>query len=150
MSIRTQTANMKALAELLSQDLGYIFGERESGPNGAKCLFHTKARAFLTGLRKDLGIVGWKIRTNKAGIAVSGEVTLRGLWEIGNGLRVELTQDLAYGNVMFVGPIIGLDDYASGYAVSFTLETLRKADYASLILDLLAFKEDFQDGWTAA
>jgi len=149
MSLKTQTANMKALAELLSQDLGYIFGERESGPNGAKCLFHSKARAFLTGLRKDLGMVGWNIRTNKAGIAVSGEVTLRGLWKLGNGLRVEISQDLMSNHVLHYGPINDINGHASGLAVYVSLDTLRQANYAQLILDLLAFKEDYH-GQSAA
>ena len=150
MSIKTQTVNMKTLAELLSQDLGYIFGERESGSNGAKCQFHSKARAFLTGLQKDLGMVGWNIRTNKAGIAVSGEVTLRGLWKSGNGLRVEISQDLMNNHVLHYGPINGMNDHASGFAVYVPLDTLRQANYAKLVLDFLAFREDFQDEWTAA
>lgn len=36
MSIQSQENRMRKLARLLSSDLGYIWGERESGPNGAK------------------------------------------------------------------------------------------------------------------
>ena len=32
MSHKSQEKNMRKLAELLSQDLGYIWGEKESGP----------------------------------------------------------------------------------------------------------------------
>ena len=149
MSLKTQTANMKALAELLSQDLGYIFGERESGPNGAKREFLTKGRAFLSALGRELGFAVQKVRTNKAGIAVSGEVTLRGLWEKGNGIRVELTQDLINDDVLFFGPITGLNDHTHGFTVRLSLDRLRQANYASLLLDLLVFKEDYH-GQSAA
>ena len=150
MSLKTQIANMKVLAKLLSQDLGYIHGARESGPNGAKQEFLTKARVFLAALGKDLGFVVQKTHTNKAGIAVSGEVTLRGLWKPGNGLRVEISQDLMNNYVLHYGPIDGINDHASGFAVYVSLDTLRQANYAKLILDLMAFKEGFQDDWTAA
>lgn len=39
MSVKSQENNMRRLANLLSKDLGYIWGERESGPNGAKKTF---------------------------------------------------------------------------------------------------------------
>ena len=34
MSIKSQEANMRKLAGLLSQNLSYVRGERENGPNG--------------------------------------------------------------------------------------------------------------------
>ena len=46
MSLQSQMKNMKLLAGYLSQDLGYIFGERENGPNGAKKDFLATGRAF--------------------------------------------------------------------------------------------------------
>jgi len=150
MSLKTQTANMKTLAKLLSHNLGYIFGERENGPNGAKSEFLTKARVFLSALGKDLGLVVQKVHTNKAGIAVSGEVTLRGLWKPGNGLCVELSQDLMNSHVLHYGPIYEMNDYSTGFVVYVSLDTLRRANYARLILDLMIFKEDFRDDWTAA
>ena len=40
MSTKSQENNMRRLAVLLSHDLGYIWGEKECGPNGAKRRFH--------------------------------------------------------------------------------------------------------------
>ncbi len=54
MSVKSQQANMRRLAQLLSKPLGYIYEERESGPNGAKAEFHAKGRPFLRALAKDL------------------------------------------------------------------------------------------------
>ena len=39
MSVKSQENNMRRLAALLGQDLSYIFGEKESGPNGSKKTF---------------------------------------------------------------------------------------------------------------
>jgi hypothetical protein len=149
MSLKTQTAHMKNLAELLGRDLGHIFGERESGPNGAKAQFLCAARAFLSGLRKDLGFAAWKIHTNKAGAAVSGEVALRGLWEKGNGLHMAISQDLTHGYALRFGPIKDIGDFKSGFAARLSIDTLRRANYAQLIIDLLAFRGD-SHGRTAA
>ena len=78
MSIKSQQQNMKTIHGLVSQDLGYIHGERESGPNGAKKQFHTKSAAFLRALGNDLGFKEFKVTKNYGGIAVSGEITLMG------------------------------------------------------------------------
>jgi len=68
---------MKAIFGLVSQDLSYIHGERESRPNGAKKEFHTKSTAFLRALGNDLGFKKFKVSKNYAGIGVSGEIMLR-------------------------------------------------------------------------
>lgn len=47
MSVQSQEKNMRKLAELLSHDLGYIWGERESGPNGDKKTFLKTGKTFL-------------------------------------------------------------------------------------------------------
>ena len=86
MSVKSQQVNMKTIHSLVSQDLGYIYGERESGPNGAKKVFHTKSAAFLRALGNDLGFKEFKVTNNYAGIAVSGEITLLGVWGDGTGL----------------------------------------------------------------
>ena len=39
MSIQSQQNNMHRLCDLLGRDLGYLHGEREGGPNGAKKTF---------------------------------------------------------------------------------------------------------------
>ena len=80
MSIKSQQANMKTIYSLVSQELGFIYGERESGPNGAKKQFHTKSATFLRALGNDLGLKEFKVSKNYGGIAVSGEIFPFGLW----------------------------------------------------------------------
>lgn len=80
MSMQSQKKNMKTIHGLVSQNLGYIFGERESGPNGAKKQFHTKTASFLRAFGRDLGFQECKVTNNYGGIAVSGEITLMGMW----------------------------------------------------------------------
>ena len=70
MSHKSQEKNMRKLAELLSQDLGYIWGEKESGPNGAKKQFLNTGRVFLRALAKDLGLMDAKVDSNAGGIGL--------------------------------------------------------------------------------
>lgn len=56
MSIKSQEGHMRQLALLLTTDLGCIFGERESGPNGSKKAFLNVGKVFLRALAKDLGL----------------------------------------------------------------------------------------------
>lgn len=65
MSMQSQKKNMKTIHGLVSQNLGYIFGERESGPNGAKKQFHTKSAAFLRALGRDLGFQDFKVTVTR-------------------------------------------------------------------------------------
>ena len=52
MSNKSQELNMRRLAALLSQDLSYIGGERECGPNGAKRTFLNVGENLPAGLGK--------------------------------------------------------------------------------------------------
>ena len=83
MSVKSQEANMRKLADLLSHDLGYIWGKREAGPNGAKRTFLNVGRTFLRALAKDLCLRDYKVTSNAGGIAVSGDCTLMGVWDGG-------------------------------------------------------------------
>ena len=47
MSVQSQEKNMRQLADLLSRDLSYIWGERENGPNGDKKVFLKTGKTFL-------------------------------------------------------------------------------------------------------
>jgi hypothetical protein len=127
---------MKSLAELLSRDLGNIHGARESGPNGDKRTFHTKGRAFLSALAKDLGLAEKRVTSNYAGIAVSGEVYLRGMWSDGDGLYIELAQPTIGCNVLHYGAITAMNGLVRGQYRTISLTKLRAADYAGLLLEL--------------
>ena len=59
MSIKSQEGHMRQLALLLTTDLGCIFDERESGPNGSKKAFLNVGKVFLRALAKDLGLQGY-------------------------------------------------------------------------------------------
>ena len=91
MSMKSQENNMRRLADLLSQDLSYIGGERECGPNGAKKTFLNLGKVFLRALAKDLGLRDARITSDPGGIAVSGGCTLIGMWE-NNGIYINLSQ----------------------------------------------------------
>ena len=49
MSMKSQENNMRRLAILLKQNLSYIGGERECGPNGAKKAFLNLGKVFQIG-----------------------------------------------------------------------------------------------------
>ena len=79
MSVQSQQNNMRRLCDLLGRDLGYLHGEREGGPNGAKKTFLHVGRVFLRALAKDLGLRDTVVKSNAAGIGVSGECSLFGM-----------------------------------------------------------------------
>jgi hypothetical protein len=144
MSLQSQEKNMRLLGALLSQDLGYIYGERESGPNGAKKQFLSTGRAFLTTLGKDLGLTQQKVHTNKAGIAVSGEVCLSGMW-YKSGIKLELAQDMMHGRCLHYKQISDMRDTSGGYSCCLTLAEFKIADYSSLVDKLLdLWVEDYE------
>lgn len=159
MSYKSQSANMKKLAELLSNDLGHIYGERESGPNGAKRDFLIKGRAFMAALGKDLGLMDPEVRVNKSGIACSGEVYLQGMWTEDTGLYLWLEQDLmmktciCYRTIR-VKPVVenkqrnysgrkqkGRKQYEHGNNNFITTAFLAVGDYEALLNKLLQMKE---------
>ena len=141
MSLQSQTRNMKLLADLLEQDLGYIFGERENGPNGAKKDFLSTGKTFLTGLGRDAGLARQKVYVNSAGIGVSGEVYLCGMWET-CGVKLELSQDNLHGRCLKYKRITDLRDTSGGYSHYITHSELRTADYITLLEKILILNED--------
>lgn len=124
---------MRRLGELLSHNLGYIWGERESGPNGEKKEFLDKGKRFLTQLGKDLGFTEMKVSKNPAGIAVSGEVTLMGTWSKSNGLYVQLSEP-AFGNYcVLYREIKHLMDYTGGRNNFLTVDYMNDTEYRQLV-----------------
>ena len=141
MSLRSQQQNMKTIHSLVSMDLGYIHGERESGPNGAKKLFHTKSAAFLRALGKDLGFNEFKVATEHGGIAVSGEITLIGLWGDGSGLFFQISQGVWNGSKSFLyRSVSGMKDYNSGRNQWIPECVFRDGNYERLVDMLLELK----------
>lgn len=142
MSMRSQENNMRRLAVLLGQDLSYLFGERECGPNGAKKTFLNVGKVFLRTLAKDLGLHDASILSNAGGIAVSGECTLTGMWENG-GIHICLYQPAFGGeNVLCYRSVRHVRDFKGGYNHFITLSELEKWSYSQLLDTLCALRKD--------
>lgn len=142
MSIKSQENNMRRLAVLLGRDLGYIHGEKECGPNGDKKTFLNVGKVFLRALAKDLGLRDFKVSSNAAGIAVSGECTLIGMWEDG-GIYVCLGQPaLGKENVLYYRTVRHVRDFKGGYNHFITRSELKKWSYGQLLDTLNALRKD--------
>ena len=141
MSFKSQEHNMHRLAALLSRNLGYIWGERESGPNGDKKVFLNLGKTFLRALAKDLGLRDVKVMSNAGGIAVSGECYLYGMWEE-CGLFICLEQPCITQNVLLYRSIRSLNDHKGGYNNYVTRSELETMSYAELLNRLLTMKKE--------
>ena len=133
MSIKSQGKNMQDIHALVSRDLGYIYGERESGPNGAKKEFHTKSKAFLRVLGNDLGFKEFKVTNNPGGIAVSGEITLMGIWDEDNGLYLQINQPIRPFNSFLYRTIKHMKDYSGGHNQWLPCDIFASGDYERLV-----------------
>ncbi len=133
MSIQSQENHMRKLARLLSQDLSYIWGERESGPNGDKKVFLNTGKAFLRTLAKDLQLRDAKVTANAAGIAVSGECCLTGMWEDG-GIHICLEQPCYLPEqVLCYHSIRTMQDHKGGYNHYIRRSELESMSYRQLL-----------------
>jgi len=141
MSIKSQKANMKTIFSLVSQELGFIYGERESGPNGAKKQFHTKSATFLRALGNDLGLKEFKVSKNYGGIAVSGEITLMGMWDDGNGLYFQINQPLPPLSSFVYRSINHIKDFSSGSNLWMDFDLFKNGDYETILDMLLALRK---------
>ncbi len=141
MSVQTQKKNMQTIFSLISMDLGYIYGDREGGPNGAKKQFHTKSSVFLRALGNDLGFKDFKVTKNYAGIAVSGEITLMGMWGDGNGLYFQINQPCRPFNSFLYRGITHMKDYVGGYNQWLPCVLFEDGDYEQLTNILLALRD---------
>lgn len=142
MSHKSQEKNMRKLAELLGQDLSYIWGERESGPNGAKKQFLRTGTAFLRALGKDLGLRGTETRSNPGGIAVSGDCSLIGMWQT-NGLYVHLSQPCCdRERVLLYRTVRHNKDYTGGRNLFLTRRDLEEMSYPDLLFLLAGLREE--------
>ena len=127
MSIKSQEGHMRQLALLLTTDLGCIFDERESGPNGSKKAFLNVGKVFLRALAKDLGL---------------HEVTVSGMWE-DRGIAVWIEQRLcADGKVLGYRTIRSSRDFKGGYNHFLTSSDLKTWSYPQLLETLSALRKD--------
>lgn len=136
MSMKSQENNMRRLTTLLSQDLSYIWGEKEGGPNGAKKAFLNLGKVFLRALAKDLGLRDVRVMSNPGGIAVSGECYLYGMW-MTSGLFICIQQPCAGEDVFLYRTIRNINDHKGGYNRYIKLRDMKQLSYGQL-LDLLS------------
>ncbi len=141
MKTNLQEKKMKRIAELLSGNLSYFAGENENGVNGEKAEFLRTSAAFLRKLGKDLGFTECKVRTNPAGIAVSGSVSLYGIWDDGNGLCFVLEQSAFQNQMLLYREISRIDDYYGRQNLYIFLSDFAKADYPWLCGHFLRFRK---------
>ncbi len=133
MSVKSQETNMRRLAGLLSQDLGYIGGERECGPNGAKKTFLNLGKVFLRAAAKDLGLRDARITSNPGGIAVSGECSLIGMWEDG-GIYIQISRPCYdHRRVLLYRTVRHIRDYTGGHNNFLLVDDLRRLSYPELL-----------------
>jgi hypothetical protein len=135
-SIKSQQANMKTIYSLVSKDLGRVCGEREGGPNGDKKVFHTKSAAFLRALGNDLGFKDFKVTNNYGGIAVSGEITLMGMWGEGNGLYLQIPEPITQRREFLYRHITHMKDYSGSRNRRLPFDIFANGEYEKL-LDIL-------------
>jgi hypothetical protein len=145
-SIKSQQTNMKAIYGLVTQDLGYIHGERESGPNGAKKQFLTKSAAFLRALGNDLAFMEYKVTTNPGGIAVSGDVTLMGIWSEGNGLYLQISRSETRRQEFLYRAISHMKDYTGGANQWLPCTSFASGEYENLMGTLLVLRKPAETG----
>ncbi|GHU93039.1 hypothetical protein FACS1894208_01670 [Clostridia bacterium] len=135
-----QQIKMARIAELLNGNLSYIHGERENGVNGEKKEFMDKSAAFLRTLGKDLGFTEMKVTKNPGGIAVSGDVTLMGMWNDGNGLYFNLSQSYLHGNPQLYRVITNMRDFHGDRNRWLPMSVMLEQDYEGMLDILLTLK----------
>ena len=153
MSVKSQENDMRRLAGLLSQNLSYIVGERECGPNGAKKTFLNLGKVFLRALARDLGLRDAKVASNPGGIAVSGECALIGMWSnsgdctlIGmwenNGIYINLSRFCGGKYVLLYRTVRNIRDYSGGHNNFLTPDDLRELPYFGLLEKFGALRKE--------
>jgi len=146
MSVKSQKKNMEVIFALVNQDLSYIHGERESGPNGAKKQFHSKSAAFLRSLGNDLGLKEFKVSKNYGGIAVSGEITLIGMWDDGSGLHFQICQPFASQPSFLYRTISHMKDFRGEQNRWLPISMFGDGDYEGVLGLLLALHKPTETG----
>ena len=142
MSVKSQEKNMRKLADLLSHDLGYIWGENESGPNGDKKVFLNTGKAFLRALAKDLELRDVRVTTNPGGIAISGSCSLIGGWDA-NGIHIQISQSgLGSDYDVLYRATQHSRDYTGGHNRWLTRHDLARMSYGQLLDTILALRKE--------
>jgi hypothetical protein len=143
-SVTSQKKNMLTIHNLVSQPLCYIFGEHETKANGAKKQFLIKSAVFLRALGNDLGFEEYRVKSNPSGIAVSGEITLMGMWGKGNGLYMQIFQSETKRREFLYRSIKHMLDYSGGLNHWIPYSIFQNGEYENLVYMLLDLKKPME------
>ena len=139
MSVKTQEKKMRELAELLGHKPGYLTGAYECP--GPKRTFLNAGRAFLRAVAKDLNLTDYKVSVNPAGIAVSGDCTLIGMWEM-NGIYIDISDFCCLNNAILYRTVRHMKDYTGGCNRYIRRSELGGMGYRELLNRLSALREE--------
>ena len=141
MSAQSQKKNMARIAELVAQDLSYIYGDPEGRhPAGAKKLFLGKSRAFLRALANDLGFSDFRIVTCAGGIAVAGDVGLYGQWPDGSCAYINIMQPSFGDYCCMYRTAKSLKDSCGGHNQFISRGIFVQMDYDHVLRSIMALK----------
>ncbi len=126
MSITSQKKNMKEIYHFISQQFTDYY-------NITKKQFHTKSAAFLKALANDLKFKEFKVTKNYGGVAVSGEITLMGMWSENNGLYLQLSQFIPNKHALLYRQIFHMKDYTGGINQWIPCNLFADGDYEKLV-----------------
>lgn len=142
MSVQSQEKHMRTLAELLSHDLSYIWGEREGGPNGDKKVFLNTGKTFLRALAKDLGLVEYKVSDIPGGIAVPGECSLIGMWN-NSGIYIMIGQaSFRFEELVLYREVRHIKDYSGGRNRFLPRDALKTMSYSRLLNEFRTLRKE--------
>ena len=139
MSDKTQEKKMRTLAELMGHEPGYLTGAYEYP--GPKRTFLNTGRAFLRALAKDLSLTDYKVSVNPAGIAVSGDSTLIGMWET-NGIYIDISEFLGAKAALLYRTVRHMKDYVGGQNRYIRRSELTVMGYRELLNLLSALRKE--------
>lgn len=143
MSVKTQEAKMRKLAELLGHEPGWLSGSYQC--EGPKRTFLNTGRAFLKALARDLELREQKVSVNPAGVAVSGDCTLIGMWESG-GIYVCIEEACCGDLVMYYRTVRHMKDYTGGHNRFIRRSELADMRYEGLLALMLRLRKEDSDG----
>ena len=139
MSDKTQEKKMRTLAELMGHEPGYLTGAYEY-PDPKRTFLNT-GRAFLRALAKDLNLTDYKVSVNPAGIAVSGDCTLIGMWKT-NGIYIDISDFFGLNDAIFYRSVRHMKDYAGGQNRYVSRPEWSGMSYQDLLKRLSALREE--------
>ena len=139
MSDKTQEKKMRELAELLGHEPGYLSGSHERP--GPKRTFLNTGRAFLRALAKDLSLTDYKVSVNPAGIAVSGDCTLIGMWRT-NGIYIDISDFCGLNDALLYRTVRHMKDYVGGQNRYVSRSEWGGMSYQDLLKRLSALRKE--------